>query len=215
VPLGETLKPDMNDDRVPALRARLAVTDGALPDAPPGRERLYDDELVAAVQSFQLRHGLDLDGNIGKQTVFAMNVSVEDRIQEIIVAMERWRWMPPELGADHLFVNIAGFDLRLVRAGTVADTMRVVVGKPFSRTPVFSDAVRTVELNPYWNVPTGIAIKEELPKLKSNPGGRAAMRPCAAARWFRSGPSTGAPMERRIFPSSSARSPAQKTRSAR
>jgi L,D-transpeptidase YcbB len=175
VPLGETLKPGMSDARIPALRARLAVTEGVSAEAPAGAETLYGDELVAAVQSFQARHGLDIDGAVGNQTIFALNVPVEDRIQELVIAMERWRWMPPDLGNDHLIVNIAGFDLRLVRSGELADKMAVVVGKPYSRTPVFSDAVRTIEINPYWNLPTGIAIKEELPKLKSNPSGLASL----------------------------------------
>ena len=87
--------------------------------------------------------------------------------------MERWRWMPEDLGNEHIMVNIAGFDLKLVRDGETEDRMAVVVGKPYSRTPAFSDAIRYVELNPYWNVPTGIAIKEELPKLRQNPAARA------------------------------------------
>jgi murein L,D-transpeptidase YcbB/YkuD len=171
VPLGAALKPGTDDPRVPALRARLTVTDGPMgPDA--GQH--YDDALEAVVQSFQARHGIDPDGIVGNATIAALNVPVEDRIEEIVVAMERWRWMPDDLGADHVMVNIAGYELSLVRAGKLTDKMAVVVGKPYSRTPVFSDAIRYVELNPYWNVPGGIAIKEELPILKKNPGSLAA-----------------------------------------
>ena len=215
VPLGDTLKPGMRDPRVPALRARLAMTEGVAEDSPEAD--LYDDELVAGLQAFQVRHGLEPDGAVGKGTVVALNVPLEERIQEIEIAMERWRWMPADLGDDHLMVNIAGFDLKLVRGGVVADEMAVVVGKPYSRTPVFSDAVRIVEFNPYWNVPAGIAVKEELPRLKSNP---AALPPRAskrfkAIRFTRSMRSTGAVTDRAIFPSRSARSPAPRTRSAR
>ncbi|MCB1487409.1 MAG: L,D-transpeptidase family protein [Bauldia sp.] len=174
VPLGDTLKPGMSDPRVPALRARLAVTDGASPTAPAGAEDVYGDELVAVVKSFQARHGLEVDGIAGKATIVAMNVPVEDRIQEIVVAMERWRWMPESLGSKYVMVNIAGFELKRVSDGKVEEKMAVVVGKPYHRTPVFSDEIRYLEFNPYWNVPTGIAIKEELPKLKTNPGARAA-----------------------------------------
>jgi murein L,D-transpeptidase YcbB/YkuD len=116
----------------------------------------------------------------------------------MVVAMERWRWMPPDLGADHLMVNIAGFDLRFVRDGVLADHMAVVVGKPYHKTPVFSHAVRTVEFNPYWYVPSSIAINEELPKLKSNPAALAALGfeavqgdrviPVTAVDWRRYGP---------------------------
>jgi len=188
VPLGETLKPGMSDPRVPALRARLAVTEAVAAAAPPGGEAFYGDDLVAAVQAFQARHGLEIDGVVGNQTVIALNVPVA----------ERWRWMPDELGTDHLMVNIAGFDLRFVRDGQLADRMAVVVGKPYHKTPVFSHAIKTVVLNPYWYVPSSIAIKEELPKLKSNPGGLAAQGfeavqgdsvvPVTAVDWRRYGP---------------------------
>ena len=134
----------------------------------------YDEALEAVVQAFQARHGIDPDGVIGNATIAALNVPVEDRIRQIVLAMERWRWMPDNLGADHVIVNIAGYELKLVKGGKEADRMAVVVGKPYSRTPVFSDAIRYVELNPYWNVPAGIAIKEELPVLRKNPAARAA-----------------------------------------
>jgi len=173
VPLGDALKPGMSDERVKALRARLAVTGEVAPQAAAGAESSYDDELVGGVEAFQSRHGLDADGVIGAATIVALNVPVEARIQEIVVAMERWRWMPENLGGDYIMVNIAGFDLKRVQDGKVEERMSVVVGKPYSRTPAFSDAIRYVELNPYWNVPTGIALKEELPKLRKNPSARA------------------------------------------
>ena len=168
VPLGASLKPGADDPRVPALRARLAVTDGPLG---PDSGQHYDDALEAVVQAFQARHGIDPDGVVGTATIAALNVPVADRIEEIVVAMERWRWMPDNLGADHVLVNIAGYELTLVKDGQLADRMAVVVGKPYSRTPVFSDAIKYVELNPYWNVPSAIAIKEELPILQRSPAG--------------------------------------------
>jgi murein L,D-transpeptidase YcbB/YkuD len=180
------------------LRARLAVTDGAAPHADAGAEQTYDKGLVEAVEFFQTRHGIDADGAVGNGTVAALNVPVEDRIEEIVIAMERLRWMPDNLGAKYLIVNIAGFDLKQVTGGKVTDEMAVVVGKPYSRTPVFSDAVRYVELNPYWNVPPSIAVKEELPILKRNPGGLAAsgfeavrgdtVLPLTAVSWGQYGP---------------------------
>jgi len=198
VPLGDALKPGMSDPRVPALRARLAVTDAVAAAAPPGEEQLYGDDLIASVQAFQARHGLEIDGVVGNRTVIALNIPVDERIETMVVAMERWRWMPDQLGTDHLMVNIAGFDLRFVRNGQLADRMAVVVGKPYHKTPVFSHAVKTVVLNPYWYVPSSIAIKEELPKLKSNPGRLAAQGfeavqgdsvvPVTAVNWRRYGP---------------------------
>ena len=105
--------------RVPALRARLAGDRRTWRrSAPPGGDELYDDELVAAVQAFQVR-GMVLRSTGSSATVrsSSLNVPVQERIQAIVVAMERWRWMPTELGDDHLLVNIAGFDLRFVRDG--------------------------------------------------------------------------------------------------
>src|SRR6185503_21005669 len=120
------------------------------------------------------RQGLEGDGVIGSTTIVAMNVPVQERINSIILAMERLRWMPEDLGQQYLIVNIAGFELRRINAGEVEERMAVVVGKPYHRTPVFSDRVRYLEFNPYWNVPPDIAVKEELPILKRNPAGLAA-----------------------------------------
>jgi murein L,D-transpeptidase YcbB/YkuD len=173
VSFGDTLKVGMTVPRVAQIRARLAVTDPA-PWQAAANPNVYDEALAAVVKGFQQRHGLDADGVIGKNTVAALNVPVEDRIDELTVAMERWRWMPEQLGRDHLIVNIAGFELKRFANGREADRMNVVVGKPYSRTPVFSDRVRYLEFNPYWNVPPDIAVKEELPILKRNPAGLAA-----------------------------------------
>ena len=103
-----------------------------------------------------------------------MNVPVQERIQSIVMAMERLRWMPEDLGKQYVIVNIAGFELRRFNGGSVEERMAVVVGKPYHRTPVFSDHIRYVEFNPYWNVPPAIALAEELPRLRSDPTGLAA-----------------------------------------
>ena len=174
IPLGPTLRPGESDPRVAAIRARLAVTDAAVSRAALGDPAAYDDALVEAVKRFQARQGLEVDGVIGSSATVAMNVPASDRIKSIIATMERVRWMPEDLGRQFVIVNIAAFELRRFDAGAVKERMAVVVGKPYHRTPVFSDSIRYVEFNPYWNVPPDIAIKEELPKLRSNPGAVAA-----------------------------------------
>lgn len=198
VPMGDTLKPGMRDPRVPALRARLAYTDNADPKPSAEGDDFYDRDLANAVAGFQERHGLDADGIVGKSSIVALNVPVGDRIEDIVLAMERIRWLPANLGADRLVVNIAGFELREYRQDRLRDIMAVVVGKPYSRTPVFSDMVKYVEFNPYWNVPGTIAVKEYLPKLRQNPAGLAAdgfevvqgtkVSPVNAIDWSRYGP---------------------------
>jgi murein L,D-transpeptidase YcbB/YkuD len=168
VALGASLHTGASDPRVPAIRARLAVTDGA--GAATGDPTFYDAALVTAVKRFQERNGLAVDGVIGNSTIVAMNVPVADHIKSIIATMERVRWIPEDLGRKFIIVNIAAFELRRFENGVEKERMRVVVGKPYHRTPVFSNRIRYVEFNPYWSVPPSIAVKEELPKLRSNPG---------------------------------------------
>ena len=174
VPLGESIKPGMSDPRIPAIRARLSLTDVASGEVGTAEGQLYGNALVEVVKRFQARQGLEGDGVIGSTTIVAINVPVQERIKSIILAMERLRWMPENLGQQYLIVNIAGFELRRVNAGKVEERMAVVVGKPYHRTPVFSDRIRFLEFNPYWNVPPDIAVNEELPVLRRNPAGLSA-----------------------------------------
>lgn len=164
---GETLKPGMSDPRVAQVRARLMAS-GELTQA-AGDPNLFDEGLEIAVRQFQAEHGLDADGVVGKQSVFAMNVSAKERVRQIIVNLERSRWLPEDLGDRHILVNVASFELRRVEYGSLQEVIRVVVGKPGHRTPVFSDKIRYLELNPTWTVPYSIATKEMLPKLQANP----------------------------------------------
>jgi len=166
---GDLLKPGETSARVPALRERLRLVEPDLPSPNPGEEDVYDDALVEAVKRFQASHGLSADGVIGKQTLFQLNIPVESRIRQIMLSMERWRWMPERLGENYIMVNIAGYELVHVRNGRLHDRMRVVVGRPYYQTPVFSERMTYVELNPYWHVPHSIAVNEELPKLQSQP----------------------------------------------
>ena len=108
-------------------------------------------------------------GLIGKQSIIAMDVTPEDRIKQIMLNMERWRWMPDTLGQDHFLVNLAAFELQRVQSSVIVERMNVVVGAVATQTPEFSDEMEYVELNPTWTVPYSIATKEMLPKLRANP----------------------------------------------
>lgn len=168
VSAGDSLKRGMRNRRVAELRARLeASKDITIKSGDP---ELYDQGLLTAVKRFQTRHGLEPDGIAGKRTVRELNVPVEDRIKQIVLNMERWRWLPEDLGNRYILVNIAGFNLELVEAGSVKDRMKVVVGKPTHRTPVFSDQIRYLEINPFWSVPRSIAVRTELPRFRKDPG---------------------------------------------
>lgn len=169
VPDGPTLRPgEYNEARVPAIRARLQA-EGILPLHAATDPARFDDALADAVRQFQRRYTLTADGSVGKATLAALNVPVADRIRQIQVTMERWRWMPDDLGQHHIIVNIAGFELDVVRNGQVELSMGVQVGLPYRQTPMFSDMLRYIEFNPTWNVPTNIANKDILPKLLKDP----------------------------------------------
>lgn len=150
-----------------ALRARLAATIDLLD--PDIESETFDDALKQATIVFQKRHGLDPDGVVGRATRAALNVSVESRIAQIMLNMERWRWMPDDLGERHVLVNIPAFSLQGIENGRIRTEMRVVVGKEYRRTPVFSDRISYLELNPFWYVPPKIAANDVLPKILADP----------------------------------------------
>ncbi|HKI06457.1 MAG TPA: L,D-transpeptidase family protein, partial [Thermoanaerobaculia bacterium] len=126
--------------------------------------------LQAAVRTFQERNGLDADGAVGPGTLEALNVPAADRVRQIEINLDRWRWLPSDLGERHVMVNIAGFALDVIEAGKPALSMRIVAGKPTSRTPMFTGTMTHLVLNPYWNVPAGILKKEIRPRLAREPG---------------------------------------------
>ena len=169
VPKGPAVKPGNRDARVPALRSRLQIT-GDLDASAEASGDTYDAALETAVGIFQTRHGLIEDGIVAQTTLEALNVPVAGRIRQIELNLERRRWMDDDLGSDYVFVNAAEQELKVVRNGETVHGTRVVVGKPYSRTPVFSETMKYIVLNPYWNVPPSIANKEYLPKLKKDPG---------------------------------------------
>jgi murein L,D-transpeptidase YcbB/YkuD len=167
VPGGPKLEPGMADPRVPLLRARLRRSEHLpVPDLP---SEVYDPDLEQAVRNFQRRHGLLVDGIVGDNTLRALNVAPAMRIRQILVNMERWRWMPEDLGDRHVLVNMAGFELDYVENGDSVLNMRVVVGKPYRQTPAFSGRISHLQFHPYWTVPRIIAVEDLLPKFSDNP----------------------------------------------
>lgn len=164
---GPSLKPGMRDPRVAALRARLAhLGDISVPEAEPA---LFTPALEIALKSFQRRHGLEADGFAGKLTLAAVNRTAADRVETILLNMERWRWLPRALGENYVLANIAGFEVTMVEGGSVVDRMAAVVGRPYRMSPVFSDAISYIELNPTWTVPPKIAREDLLAKIQADP----------------------------------------------
>lgn len=169
LPGGTSIEPGERSDRIGALRVRLAVALD-LGDAPPpeGDEALYDATLVEAVKKFQRRWGLVEDGVVGGATREALNEEPEELARQIAVNMERWRWLPNDLGERHALVNIAAFSIEVKERGETVLSMRVVVGRPYRQTPVFSSRITHLVLNPSWTVPETIAKEDVLPAVRKN-----------------------------------------------
>jgi murein L,D-transpeptidase YcbB/YkuD len=159
---GPVLRPGNSDVRLPAIRARLELA--------ASTSQLYDELTVDAIKTFQEGQGLEVDGIIGPATVAALNGGTATRREDIIANMERWRWMPSDLGDFRVFVNIPEFRLWIERNGEPEYTTRVVVGTTKNQTPVFSDNIRHLVVNPYWNVPSSIIRGEIAPAVLRNPG---------------------------------------------
>ena len=176
----------MRDPRVAALRDSLAARGyKGLTSTDPS---LYDPPLLNAVKTFQLNNGTKDDGTVGKGTLAILNVPVEARMRQVIVNMERWRWLPNDLGARHVLVNQAGFEMFFVNGGKVIDRRNVIVGKPFHETPMFSDKIGYVEFNPTWTVSADIAKAEMLPKIQADPGYLAANDYIIYSSWAEGAP---------------------------
>jgi murein L,D-transpeptidase YcbB/YkuD len=150
------------------LRERLRHS-GDLPQSAAGAAGDADLELFEGLRRFQARHGLEADGRMGPQTLQALNASLKDRTRQIELNLERWRWLPRELGAHHIRVNVPQFNLSVVEEGREVMGMRVVVGRHYRRTPVFSSLLDHVVFNPDWNIPTRIAVQDILPKARKDP----------------------------------------------
>jgi len=164
---GKTIHPGARDSRISTIRTRLQI-EGFLQSAATNAT-VYDEMLVQAVTLFQLRHGLTIDGVIGKSTIAAMNIPAEKKIRQILINLERWRWEGHDLGKKYVLVDIAGFTLEGIADDTVALEMPVIVGTQQHETPVFSDQIRYIEINPFWNIPPSIARNEMLGEVRKNP----------------------------------------------
>jgi murein L,D-transpeptidase YcbB/YkuD len=156
----------MRDARVVAVRKRLDI---------PGDKTstLYDDDVFAAVKSFQEEAEIGADGMLGRHTLEAMNGhsrrSTSRPIDTIIANMERWRWLPHDLGNPYVMVNIPDFTLRVVKNGKTIWHTKIVVGKPNKKTPLISASMKYITVNPTWNVPPSIIRNEYLPVLREDP----------------------------------------------
>ena len=181
IPAGPQLKPGKPAPpaRLAALRARLAA-EGYLADTTTARtdttaaaqRSVYDAELAGAVARFQADHSIAVDSMLGGETLESLNYPAQYRLGQVAANLERYRWMPRNLGTRYVMVNVPQFYLHAFDNGQQVLDMKVIVGQEYEdkATPVFSDSMEYVVFRPYWNVTPDIAAKEIFPKEESNPG---------------------------------------------
>jgi murein L,D-transpeptidase YcbB/YkuD len=159
---GKTLHPGESDPRVSALRRRLQL-EGDL-EANDDQGDIFTLEMQRGLRRFQQRHGLTPDATLGPQTLRALNVSVEQRIDQIIRNMERWRWESGRTEKTEIRINLAAFSLEAVSAGKVQLQMPVIIGRQQRSTPLFVSQLEALVLSPYWYVPPTL-LHEALPRI--------------------------------------------------
>jgi len=162
------LEKGMWDPDIGLLRDRLAIIQGSIEDTITDKY-LFDQTLYEQVMLFQLRNGLNADGVVGKATIEAMNIPVEDRIATIEANLERWRWLSDDLGERYIKVNIANFELQVIEKDDMVFHTEVIVGRTLRETPVFSSIMTYLVLNPDWTVPPTILNDDIIPSIIKNP----------------------------------------------
>src|SRR5688572_1132160 len=169
IPAKTRLKPNQQSPVVPTLRQRLAIEGDLDPSHEKDPNPTFDATVVDAVKRFEERHRIEPDGVVDPATVAALNVPVDERIRTIQLNLERWRWLPDPMPARYIFVNVPDFRLEVIENGNAVMNMRVVVGEPDNKTPIFADEMTHLVFSPYWNVPPGIAKDETIPRLAADP----------------------------------------------
>src|SRR5699024_6979983 len=164
VPDGATIKLGMSGERIALLRDRLNYL-----GYQAGDSHIYDAQMVEAVKAFQKTHLLEPDGAPGRKTIAELNRSNEERIKQIQINMERWRWMPATMGDHYVAVDIPGFRYSVVKDGEEVLNAKTIVGRDARRTPVFMSPMSYIVFSPYWHVPRSMAVKDFLPRLKRDP----------------------------------------------
>ncbi len=180
---GPTLKVGMRDSQIKQLRELLKThrdyplkTSGVLAwfssdgeELSEAESMLFDESLSASLKQFQRRHGLYPSGQVDKKTRAQLNVPLAVTVKQLALNLKRWRELPADLGKRYLWVNLNDFRLDLIYKGESILNMKVIVGKPSRQTPVMHQSINSIVLNPYWNVPRRIMIRDILPQAKKDP----------------------------------------------
>ena len=171
IPRGDQdVYPDSSYAGVMQIAAKLRRTGDLAADVKIARPEIYEEPLVSAVKHFEGRNGIEPDGILGPDTYRELDTPLAHRVRQLKLAIERWRWLPAEVGPRFIVVNIPEFRLRAYQETRPALTMRVIVGEAIgNKTPVFADRVDTIVFRPYWNIPLNVQKHEMIPDLKKEP----------------------------------------------
>ncbi len=150
---------------IDSIRKTLFITGDLAAD---NGSNIFDDELETGIKNFQERIGQKPDAVIGAAVLTELKIPVENRIQQIVVNMERSRWVPVNVQSNYIVVNIPEYQLHVYENDSLAWSMNVVVGQPAHKTVIFNGNIKYVVFSPYWNIPSGILNKEVLPGIKRN-----------------------------------------------
>jgi len=164
-----SLKPGDSSATISEIKRKLAFLGLYVPDTLTNPDK-YDDRMLESVKKLQEQFGYNTDGAIGKNALRALNMTVEQRIDQLYVNMERLRWMPDSLEHTYIQVNIADFTLDVFREGDTLLRMRTIVGKEYRETPVFNARITYLVFSPSWTVPPTIQRNDVIPEVRRNAG---------------------------------------------
>ena len=159
---GELIRPGDEDERIPSIARRLSEL-GYYKGTIDSSNYIYNKQIEQALKDFQKDHDLQIDGLLGNTTIKNLNFTKEDRLHQILINLERWRWYPRDLGEHYIIVNIPNYELTVVKDGDTVRTHKTVVGKNYRKTPVFSDQIDYVIYNPTWTIPPTIKKNDVIP----------------------------------------------------
>lgn len=164
---GETIKAGMHDGRIQDIQFRLLAL-GYMENLKIGSIS-YSEDMVEAVKKFQEDHGIEVDGNIGDETIELLNKGYDQQYNQILVNLERWRWYPRELGNHYILINIPGYNLKVIEDGDTISTHKVMVGTGSRKTPIFSEQIEHLVFNPDWHIPPTIKTRDVIPGARKDP----------------------------------------------
>ncbi|SDS07104.1 L,D-transpeptidase family protein [Gramella sp. MAR_2010_147] len=166
---GKLIRPGDSDDRIFSVTKRLSEL-GYYKGVIDSSNTRFNDSIQNALMSFQKDHDLQIDALLGASTIKNLNYTEEDRLHQILVNMERWRWYPRDLGEHYIIINIPNYELSVVKNGDTIRTHKTMVGTEVRKTPVFSDKVRYIIYNPTWTIPPTIKKNDVIPGAKRDIG---------------------------------------------